>query len=206
MIDNLKFVFWFLYELIFSNKIKMIYIFIIVISYIYAGTFKDDISTYNVINTTKHNGDYIYTVENISDNKVEYKNFWDKTPINIIDSKLSITSYNGFNVLMWVISVAFLIVLLIATFLEDDTGWEFSTVYKEAISKVIHSEEESGQYYYTIFGRLIYKSDTVLTPSSYYGNLASYFGIRGISSITSLPKFKTRAKKRETLLNSIGIK
>lgn len=206
MIDNLKFVLWFLYELIFSNKIKMIYIFIIVISYIYAGTFEDDIHTYNVINTTKHNGNYIYTVETISDNKVEYKNYWYSKPINITNSKLSTTSYNGLNALLWLIFVVFIIVLLISTFLEDDTGWEFSTVFREAISKVIRSEEESGEYYYTVFGRLIYKSDTVLTPSSYYGNLASYFGIRDISSITSLPKFKTKSKKRETLLNSIGIK
>ena len=203
----LKFTLTFLLELIKKNIIKTIFIIVAIVSFRYADTFPDSINTYNVVVETKVKNTYIYVYETISDNKVKYENILSEgKPLIIKDGVIKLPSYNGLNVLFWVISVISVVVLVIAAFVgigDDDIGWELEDSWKEAFSTLIYCEEENGEFYYFALGRLISKKDRQI--SKYY-NACVELSIGGFRDLYRCPKYQTKTQKRETLLNKIGIK
>jgi hypothetical protein len=202
----LKFTLTFLLELIKKNIIKTIFIIVAIIFFHYADTLPDSIDTYKIVAEKKVENTYIYVYETISDNKVKYNNIWQEgKPLIIKDGVIKLPSYNGFNILFWVISVISVVVLGIATFVgigDDDIGWGLEDAWKEAFSTLIYCEEENGEFYYFALGRLISKKDRQI--SAYY-NACRELSIGGFRDLYRCPKYQTKTQRRETLLNKIGI-
>jgi hypothetical protein len=192
--------------LIKKNIIKTIFIIVAIIFFHYADTLPDSIDTYKIVAETKVENTYIYVYETISDNKVKYNNIWQEgKPLIIKDGVIKLPSYNGFNILFWVISVISVVVLGIATFVgigDDDIGWGLEDAWKEAFSTLIYCEEENGEFYYFALGRLISKKDRQI--SAYY-NACRELSIGGFRDLYRCPKYQTKTQRRETLLNKIGI-
>jgi len=200
----LKFTLTLLFELIRTNIVKTIFLTVAIISFNLAGTFPDVTDTYNVVAETKVENTYIYVYKTISDNKVHYENIWQEgKPIEVKNGVINSQSYNGFNILFWVIFVILLIVLIIATFsTDDDIHWEFEDAWKEAFTSLIYCEEENGEFYYFALGRLISKTDRQIGRNY---RITHELRIDGFRDLYRCPKYQTKTQRRETLLNKIGI-
>lgn len=204
MITYLKFTFIFLIELIRTNIYKSIFVAIAIISFNYAGIFPTTTDTYKIIHETKIEDTHIYMYKTISNDKVEYKNISSDKPIKITNGEIKLQSYNGINVLFWIIFVISFLIVFIATIIGDsDTGWEVNDSWKEAISSLIYCEEDGGQFYYFVSGRLISKRDTMISRSQ---SAMRELNIGGFRDIYRCPKYQTKSKKRDNILNKIGIK
>jgi len=83
---------------------------------------------------------------------------------------------------------------------DDDISWEISEVWEDVLSSLIYCELEDGVYYYMIRGRLIDKKSYRIEE-----NLSYVLKIKKISDIYKLPKFSTKANKRNNILKKIGI-
>jgi hypothetical protein len=113
-------------------------------------------------------------------------------------------SYNGFNILFWVLFGILTVILIICTFVnDDDIGWEIEDSWITAFTTLIYCEEENGYFYYFALGRLISKTDKQISRSY---RMTSELHIDGFRDLYRCPKFQTKTQKRETLLNKIGIK
>jgi hypothetical protein len=201
----LKFTLNLLFELIRTNIVKTIFIIAAVVSFNLAGTFPDTIDTYNIVAETKVGNTYIYVYETIHDNKAQYENICQEgKPIEVKNGVISSQSYNGFNILFWIIFVIMIIILTIAMFSpDDDINWEFEDAWREAFNCLIYCEEENGEFYYFALGRLISKTDRQVSRNY---RINQEFRIDGFRDLYRCPKFQTKTQRRETLLNKIGIK
>ena len=207
MLSYLKFSFVFLFELIKTNIVKTIFLITAIISFNYAETFPPGTDTYHVVAETKVENTYIYVCESISENKIKYENVWQEgKPIEVKNGIISMPSYNGFNILFWILFVISVIVLVISTFVgmnDDDIGWEFEDAWLNSFTSLIYCEEENGYFYYFALGRLISKRDRQISGGY---RMTSELNINGFRGLYRCPKFQTKTQRRETLLNKIGIK
>jgi hypothetical protein len=206
MLGYLKFSFVFLLELIKTNIIKTIFVVLSIVSFNYAETFPPSTDTYHVVAETKVENTYIYVCESISENKIKYENVWQEgKPIEVKNGIISMPSYNGFNILFWILFVISVIVLVISTFVgmnDDDIGWEFEDAWLNSFTTLIYCEEENGEFYYFALGRLISKTDKQISRNY---RITQELRIDGFRDLYRCPKFQTKAQRRETLLNKIGI-
>lgn len=201
----LKFTLTFLFELIKTNIVKTIFIIGAITAFMFAGTFKDDVDSYDVAGVVKVDNNYVYVCRTIHDNKIKYENVWDVKEIPIKDGKINVSSYSFANGLLWVIFSILTILLIVSTIIgqnDDDIGWELEDCWIEAFATLIYCEEESGIYYYFALGRLISKRDRQI--STYY-NACRELSIGGFRDLYRCPKYQTKTQRRETLLNKIGI-
>jgi hypothetical protein len=205
MISYLKFSLVFLLELIKTNIIKTIFVVLAIVSFNYAETFPPSTDTYHVVAETKVENTYIYVCESISENKIQYENVWQEgKPIEVKNGIISMKSYNGFNILFWVLFGISTVILIICTFINDeDVGWEIEDSWSTAFTTLIYCEEEDGYFYYFALGRLISKRDRQVSRSY---RMTSELHIDGFRDLYRCPKYQTKTQKRETLLNKIGIK
>ena len=201
----LKFVLNLLFELIRTNIVKTIFLTVAIISFNLAGAFPDVTDKYKIVAETKVDNTYIYVYETIGDNEVQYDNLWQEgKPIEVKNGVISSQSYNGFNILFWIIFVIMIIILTIATFsTDDDISWEFEDAWLTAFSSLIYCEEEGGEFYYFALGRLISKTDRQV--GRVY-RITRELRIDGFRDLYRCPKYQTKTQRRETLLNKIGIK
>lgn len=204
MISYIKFTLTLLFELIKTNIAKTIFLIVAIVSFNFAETFPPSTDTYHVVAETKVDNTYIYVCESISDNKVQYDNVWQKgKPLEVKNGVISMTGYNGLNVLFWVLFGISVAVITICTFInDDDAGWEFGDCWDEAFCTLIYCEEENGEFYYFALGRLITKTDRQV--SRHY-KITNELRIDGFRDLYRCPKYQTKTQKRETLLNKIGI-
>ena len=201
----LKFTLTFLLELIKTNIVKTIFVICAITTFMFAGTFKDDVDSYDVASVVKVDNNYVYVCRTVHDNKIKYENVWDVKEIPIKNGKISVSSYSFANGFMWVIFSIITIVLIVATLIgrnDDDIGWELEDAWKEAFSTLIYCEEENGEFYYFALGRLISKKDRQI--STYY-NACRELSIGGFRDLYRCPKYQTKTQRRETSLNKIGI-
>lgn len=201
----LKFTLTFLFELIKTNIVKTIFIIGAITTFMFAGTFKDDVDSYDVASVVKVDNNYVYVCKTIHDNKIKYENFWDVKEIPIKEGKIYISSYSFANRLLWVIFSILTIVLIVATSIgrsDDDIGWELEDSWKEAFSTLIYCEEENGYFYYFALGRLISKRDRQVGRNY---RITHELGIDGFRDLYRCPEYQTKTQRRETLLNKIGI-
>lgn len=84
---------------------------------------------------------------------------------------------------------------------DDNINWGLKSVWYESLKSTIYSDLEDDIYYYMSFGKLIHKSKKLLHPDTVIRNS----GINSFSDIKSMPKFKTKSLKRESILKQIGI-
>lgn len=200
----LKFILVFILELVRTNIIKTILLVSSIVCFNLAGDFPDTIDTYKIINETKVENTHIYFYKTISDNKIEYDIITSESPIKMVNGEIRISSYSGFNVLFWILFSISTLILVVATFInDDDVGWELEDVWKEAFGTLIYCEEENGDYYYFALGRLIEKRNQQVTRRY---SITSELRIDGFRELYRCPKYQTKTQRRETLLNKIGIK
>lgn len=199
----LKFTLTLLFELIRTNIVKTILVTTSIVSFNLAGTFPDTTDTYNIVAETKVGNTFIYVYETISDNEVKYKNIWQEgKPLEVKNGVISSQSYNGFNILFWIIFTISSIIVIIASFGDSDASWEFEDAWREAFTSLIYCEEENGEFYYFALGRLISKTDRQVGRSY---RITHELRIDGFRDLYRCPKYQTKTQRRETLLNKIGI-
>ena len=201
----LKFTLTLLFELIKTNIVKTIFLIVAIITFMFAGTFKDDVSSYDVATVVKVDNNYVYVCRTIHDNKIEYENIWDVKEMPIKDGKIYISSYSFANGFLWVIFSILTIILVIATIIgrsDDDIGWELEDCWGEAFCTLIYCEEEDGYFYYFALGRLISKTDRQVNRRY---SITNELRIEGFRDLYRCPKYQTKTQRRETLLNKIGI-
>lgn len=201
----LKFTLTFLFELIKTNIVKTIFIIAAITAFMFAGTFKDDVDSYDVAGVVKVDNNYVYVCKTIHDNKIKYENFWDVKEIPIKEGKIYISSYSFANGFLWVIFSILTIVLIVATLIgrsDDVIGWELEDAWKEAFCTLIYCEEENGYFYYFALDRLISKTDRQIGRNY---RITHELGIDGFRDLYRCPKYQTKTQRRETLLNKIGI-
>ena len=201
----LKFTLTFLLELIKTNIVKTIFVIGAITTFMFAGTFKDDIESYDVATAVKVDNNYVYVCRTIHDNKIKYENVWDVKEIPIKNGKISVSSYSFANGFMWVIFSILIIILIIATIIgknDDDVGWGLEDAWKEAFCTLIYCEEENGYFYYFALGRLISKKDRQIGRNY---RITHELGISGFRDLYRCPEYQTKTQRRETLLNKIGI-
>ena len=201
----LKFTLTFLFELIRTNIVKTIFVIGAITTFMFAGTFKDDVDSYDVASVVKVDNNYVYVCRTIHDNKIKYENVWDVKEIPIKEGKIYISSYSFANGFLWVIFSILTIVLIVSTIIgknDDDIGWELEDAWKEAFSILIYFEEENGYFYYFALGRLISKRDRQISRGY---RAAHELSISGFRDLYRCPEYQTKTQRRETLLNKIGI-
>lgn len=205
IMDYLKFTLTFLLELIKTNIVKTIFVIGAITTFMFAGTFKDDVDSYDVAGVVKVDNNYVYVCRTIHDNKIKYENVWDVKEIPIKDGKISVSSYSFANGLLWTIFSILIILLIISTIIgrnDDDIGWELEDAWKEAFSTLIYCEEENGYFYYFALGRLISKRDRQVGRNY---RITHELSIDGFRDLYRCPEYQTKTQRRETLLNKIGI-
>jgi hypothetical protein len=203
----LKLILNFLFNLIISNKIKILFIILSIISFKYAGEIPDTQKELFIIKSVDlgdiYKNRYAYIYESSMSNEIKTELISFEKPQDLVNNKLIYTKYNDLNVLLWVLFGISSLLFVIPSFMYDDSdvNWELKDVWYDSIRSTIYSELEDGIYYYMSFGRLIHKSEKLLTPESVMRNS----GIDSLTDIKSMPKFKTKSLKRESILKQIGI-
>lgn len=202
----LKFLFLLVFNFCFNNKGKLLIIASAIISYNYAGTFPDDVGQVKVVkyqdfgDELKYRHVYFYHRVEDSEIKLDFLSF--DTPQKIENGKVTYTEYNDLNNLMWFLfGVSCFVLFTISVMDDDDINWNLKEVWYDSLESMIYSEFEEGKYYYMSFGRLLYKSDTLISPRM----VIHYSDIRKLSHILSMPKFKTKSYRREDVLKDLGI-
>lgn len=201
----LKFTLVLLLELVRTNIVKMLYLIFAILTFTYAGTFKDDVDSYNVATVVKVDNNYVYVCKTIHDNQIKYENIWDDKEIPMKDGKIYVSSYSFTNGFLWVIFGVLSILLIAATLMglnDDDLGWELEDCWYEAFGTLIYCEEENGKFYYFALGRLISERDRQVSRSY---KITRELSIGGFRDLYRCPKYQTKTQRRETLLNKIGI-
>ncbi len=201
----LKFTLTFLLELIKTNIVKTIFVIGAITTFMFAGTFKDDVDSYDVAGVVKVDNNYVYVCRTIHDNKIKYENVWDVKEIPIKDGKINVSSYSFANGFLWVIFSILTIMLIVSTIIgrnDDDISWGLEDAWKEAFSTLIYCEEENGYFYYFALGRLISKKDRQIGRNY---RITHELGISGFRDLYRCPEYQTKTQRRETLLNKIGI-
>jgi len=202
--EYLKFILVLIFELVRTNIVKTILLTTSIVCFNLAGNFPDTIDTYKIIGETKVEQTNVYFYKTISDNKIEYETITSEEPIKIVNGEIKISSYSGFNILFWILFSISTLILVIATFINDnDIGWELEDAWKQAFGTLIYCEEENGEYYYFALGRLIDKKSQQVSRRY---TITSELRIDGFRELYRCPKYQTKTQRRETLLNKIGIK
>jgi hypothetical protein len=213
--NSIKFICFFLLNLIKRNIIKSIFVFVCIVSFIYAGTFepvRNEIIVLQDIKLDSLQKEYLYLYSYLKNNKIVYNVLQLNEPAKLVDGKYIYYSYNEFNKLMWILFVVSLTLIIIGTLIgtkDKDVGWEVEESYIYAISRFLICEEENGKYYYILFGKLVFVSDDLLNKG-YMGLTTSESIIRGLcinslSDLSAYPNFKTKKEKRDWLLSKLGV-
>lgn len=205
MISYIKFTFVFLWEVMRKNIVKLLFLIGAITAFTFAGTFEDDVNSYDVATVVKIDNRYVYVCRTIHDNQVEYENIWDKKEIPIKDGKIYISSYSFANGFLWVVFVILSLILIIVSIIgrnEEDIGWELEDCWDGAFSTLIYCEEENGEFYYFALGRLISKTDRQVNRRY---KITNELRIDGFRDLYRCPKYQTKTQRRETLLSKIGI-
>lgn len=203
----LKLILDFIFNFILNNRIKTLFVILSTILFNYAGSIPDKEKEFFIIKSIdigdKYKNRYVYIYETSfsSEIKMEIINF--ETPQELINNKLNLLEYNELNVVLWVLFVVSSLLFIIPSFMysDDYLNWDEKRIWRDSLKSTIYSELENDIYYYMSFGRLIHKSEKLLNPESVMRNT----DINSLSDIKSMPKFKTKSLKRESILKQIGI-
>ena len=188
----------FLITLIKNNPAKSIFLLISLGCFPFAGTIDDSsdkhrivkVDTVSVGNIDK----YCYITDNFSLKTYD-------TPQKIVDGYLTEYSYHPGNVFLWIGFGLPLLIVLLASFIDDDTKWEFYECLVDTYySSKLRVHDEDGIYRYTINDRLIATNSTQI-PSY---DLRKYVE-RYVDSKKSLPIWYSKSDKRNKNLDKIGI-
>lgn len=203
----LKLILNFLFNFIINNRIKTLFVILSAILFNYAGSIPETEKELFIIKSLdlgdKYKNRYAYIYETSVGDKIKMEVINSETPQELVNNKIIYTKYNELNIALWILFGISTLMFIIPSFMysDDDVNWELRGVWYDSLKSTIYSELEDDIYYYMSFGRLIYKSEKLLTPESVMRNS----GINSFTDIKSMPKFKTKSLKREKILKQIGI-
>lgn len=195
----------FLREILKKNIGKSIMFTLGIITYVFAGTISPSKCTIDVLDTNVivigRDTTNVYLYKESKESSISCVSFHDAQKIlpgNIIEY----TQYNILNIFLWVafgVCCICVIVGLLAS--DDELSWEFRECWKEALFYDIKTFEENGTFFWTLHGRLLYRSQSC-TPSGYDLKqlIRDYIRNRHI-----YPNFSSIEEKRNDKLNKIGI-
>ena len=180
------------------NPVKSIFLLLGIVCSLFAGKVSDSIDKYRIVKSDTVSvgsiNKYCYITDNFT-----LKTF--DTPQKIVDGYLTEYSYSPGNVFLWVGVGLSLLIIILASFIDDDTRWDFYECLVETYySSKLRVHDEDGIYRYTINDRLIATNSSQI--SSY--DLKKYVE-RYVDSKKSLPIWYSKSDKRNKNLDKIGI-
>lgn len=196
---KLKFTLDLIRNLIVNNIGKTILLVIIAVSFYYAGSFDRYPDKKHIDKVLQIDNGYVYLYKKITNDEISYEGMFYTTP-QVLDkeSNITIIKYNGFNILFWIIFAIGIVVFIISV---ADEGWDYNELYHDSFSAMIDCEIENGKFIYSMMGRLIGTSDEKIVRR----RICDRFYVYGFRDLKSCPKYKTKSKHRESLLNELGI-
>jgi hypothetical protein len=175
----------------------VIFSFLCILSFCYAGEFEDDKYIKEVIHSGEVSGNYYYVL----DDGEELQLKTESKEIPIVDKQIEYSSYSGINILLWASFITLLLGLLIYIFGESNEI-DFTDPLRDTVWTLTHSEMDKDGIDYLLFDRFIRRSNDankILHKYDIVGN------IRTLSDITSLPKHYTVKKDRINKLKKLDI-
>jgi hypothetical protein len=193
------------WQLIITNPIKILALIIAIISYNYAGSFKSGTYKEPIVKEFNDGGIWVY-ISRSNNNSTGYKVMTSQSKQKLVDNCLILEDYDDRNVLLWVLFGVTSLVFVISTIIglvndDNDLGWDLDSCQEKSINNLIYCELEGYTFYYMAFGRLIGKSNTQINPR----RVAYHFDTYSLSDLRKCPKFSTKTKKRNNLLDKLGI-
>jgi hypothetical protein len=185
----------------------MIFIVVILISYHYAGTIKDDRNEKLICDSIHLNNKFLYITYTTADGNGKYDLMTLDSPAKLKGNIFVYYDYSGGNVLLWILFGVSIFLILFPTLFGDDEdiGWDINKSRDNALSSLIECEEENGKFYYTVQGRLLGISTIDNGKSPSWRKPNREFGLKRFRDLHLFPKFETKTRKRETLLTRLGI-
>jgi len=194
-----------IWRLIITNPLKISALILSIISYNYAGSFKNGTYKEPVVAEFNDNSTWVYLVRNES-NSTGYDVMTSPSKEKIVDNCLILEDYDDRNILLWVlfsVSTLFFVVSTIVgwTSVDDDINWDLDNCQEIALNSLIYCELEDDTFYYMAFDRLIGQSKKQINPR----RIADSFNIYSFSDLKKCPKFSTKTQRRNNLLDRLGI-
>jgi hypothetical protein len=193
------------WQLIITNPIKILALIIAIISYNYAGSFKSGTYKEPIAKEFNDGGIWVY-ISRSNNNSTGYEVMTSQSKQKLVDNCLILEDYDYRNVLLWALFGVTSLVFVISTIIglvndDNDLGWDLDSCQEKSINNLIYCELEGDTFYYMAFGRLIGKSNTQINPR----RVAYHFDTYSLSDLRKCPKFSTKTKKRNNLLDKLGI-
>ena len=194
-----------IWQLITTNPIKIVALILTIISYNYAGSFKNGTYKEPIVKEFNDGGIWVYIARS-TNNSSGYEVMTSQSKQKLVDNCLVLEDYDDRNVLLWILFGLTSLVFVISTIIglvnhDDDIGWDLDSCQEISINNLIYCELEGDTFYYMAFGRLIGQSKTQLKSRS----IADSFYIHTLSDLKKCPKFSTKTQKRNNLLDKLGI-
>ncbi len=158
----------------------------------------DAVKKTSIVHQMKIEGYYIYTYKEIKDNNVEFNNLTYETPQKVINNQLITKSYNGLNIFVWVLFILSIITFLLVGFL--NYWFDLHGVFEKTAFRFIKMDFEDGFYHYTLFNRLLKKSNNKLQIREVRHLLYNYSNLR---ETKWEPIFISKEDMREKKLNTL---
>jgi hypothetical protein len=199
MKNIILFPFVYLLNFIKTNKVKSVAIGLLILLTPFLNSLSDIKVVTHVVKEFKHEGNhcYLYYDDGDLEMKTSLIPFKLTKNNNIVEYK-----YNDANVVVWVVYVIVFIMVVVGIFANDDeTNYELDRVFSKTVSFFTKCEVEDGRFYYYFGNKLIGENSNRRTES----NIANYFGVRSLTELNNCPEWKSIQRKRENILNKLGI-
>ncbi len=197
-----KLLYYFLYTFNFLkyNFIKLLCLISIILCTFYLKDYQraDTIEKTDIVAQMEIEGYYIYTYKEIKENNVEFNNLTYETPQKVVNNQLITKSYSGYNIAVWVLFISSVITFLLVGFL--NYWFDLHGVFEKTAFRFIKMDFEDGFYHYTLFTRLLKKSDTKLQIREVRHLLYNYSNLR---ETKWEPIFISKEEMREKKLNTL---
>ncbi len=197
-----KLLYYFLYTFNFlkHNFIKLLCLISIILCTFYLKDYQraDTIEKTDIVAQMEIEGYYIYTYKEIKENNVEFNNLTYETPQKVVNNQLITKSYSGYNIAVWVLFISSVITFLLVGFL--NYWFDLHGVFEKTAFRFIKMDFEDGFYHYTLFTRLLKKSDTKLQIREVRHLLYNYSNLR---ETKWEPIFISKEEMREKKLNTL---
>ena len=181
------------------NKVKSVAIGLIIFLTPILNSIDDIKVVTHVIKEFKHEGNYCYLY--YDDGDLEMKT--SITPFkltknnNIIEYK-----FNDLNVIISSLYFICFIIVVVGIFAsDDDMNYELCKVFSRTVSFFTKCDVEDGKFYYYFGDKLIGQSNNQRSGS----NISSYYNVTSLTILNNCPEYKTLQRKRENILNKLGI-
>ena len=190
-------IFKYLTTLIINNIIKSVLLFISILCLCCANQVPDSSTTKHIVSVFKDAGKYNYVAVNSEGYKVitfsEEKKLDNNGNISYLES-------NWLAIILYVIFGVSLLVVIIATFMnDDDVGWEFPETWEKTMLKEVRCEDDGGIYNYSLRGKLLLKSDVIVDDYALRKHVSAYCTTKNI-----FPDYKgTKSQIRDTKIKDI---